>query len=102
MLSFQVIASFENYEQDIFDFDIDKYYIDEESFITEVLKCLENVDDLYKLSICQFCTNKNEIMDWLLSRNGKYFFNVDANEDEDTKYWNEFRNKYIKKQNVNL
>ena len=95
MLSFQVIATFD-YDQDIFDFDIHKDCIDEESFITEVLKCLKKVDELIKLSVCQFCENENEIMGWLLPRNGKYHFNVDINEDDDTKYWNNFRNKYIK------
>lgn len=98
MLTFQVIATFENYEQDIFEFDlINKDNIDENSFIIEVFRCIEHHDDLTKLSICQFSKNNNFI-DWLIKRNGKYYFNTDINEDDDTKYWNDFRNKYIKKQ----
>lgn len=50
-----------------------------------VFNCMENIDDLIKLSICQKnCNTLTDIMDWIIDRNGKFYF----------------RNKYLEKLNV--
>lgn len=36
MLTFEIIASFNNHEQDIFEIDINKEYVDEKQFITSL------------------------------------------------------------------
>lgn len=91
---FQVIATFEDGEQDIFDIKL-SYIKDEKEFVYIILNSIDidNVKDLVKLSICQQIEKKSDIIEWLFKRNGKYYFNLD---DDDTKKWYEIKNNYLK------
>lgn len=98
MLSFEVIATFtDDIEQDLFEFDLDLKDIDEISFMKVIFRqLLKNVEKLEKLSIIQLnCTEENCCL-WLSARDGKYYFNVDINDDPDTRSLNAFRNTYLK------
>jgi hypothetical protein len=47
---------------------------------------------LVKLSLCQLNTaDEKDMLPYVLERNGKYYFNVDLNPDEDTKKWDDLR-----------
>ena len=97
MLFFQVIASFEIEDQSIFDLKIQKDYISEADLLEQIFDQLTDLDQLYKLSICQYNCNKAEnVLEWLNKRRGKFYFNIDINNDEDTKIWRDFKDKYIK------
>jgi hypothetical protein len=93
---FEVIATFENYDQVIFELQL-SHVNNEKKFITSILECLSlnEVEDLIKLSICHYAKTKDEYISWLMNRNGKYYFNYDINDDDDTKNWYEFKNNYL-------
>jgi hypothetical protein len=96
MLSFHIISTFEDGEQDIFEFELKKLEnIDEKSLLKIIFKSLENLEKLEKLSICQLNSTKENCLEWLLKTNGKYYFNINVNDDEETLHWNNFRNEYI-------
>ena len=92
---FQVIATFEDGNQDIFDIEIVIH--DENKFLYEILDAIDyDVKNLIKLSICHIAKNKYEKLNWLYDRNGKYYFNYEINNDDDTKKWNELKVNYLK------
>ena len=95
-MKFQIIASFENIDQVIFDLET-KNITNEDIFMKVIFENLDNdeIKELTKLSICQIIKNKDEIIDWLFDRNGKYYFNCELNDDPDTKKWGEFKNNYL-------
>ena len=96
MVNFNIIASFNNYEQDIFDIEFNTKNITEATFITNIFKNIDHVEDLYKLSICQMnCKTNEELLPFLKIRNGKYYFNYEQNKDDDTLFWTTFRNEYV-------
>jgi hypothetical protein len=96
MLSFNIIASFNKHEQDIFDLDVNSKNIKESTFISAILKNIDNVEDLYKISVCQMnCKTHEELLPFLVLRNGKYYFNYDINKDDDTLFWQNFRDEYV-------
>ena len=94
---FQIIATFEDGDQDIFEIDIG-YVNNEKNFIENILDCLESeqIKNLIKLSICHYAKNGEPSVDWLMNRDGKYFFNYETNDDNDTKEWYDFKNNYLK------
>jgi hypothetical protein len=95
-MKFQIIASFENIDEVIFDLET-KNITNEDIFMKVIFDNLEfdEIKELTKLSICQTFKNKDEIMDWLIDRNGKYYFNYELNDDSDTKKWYEYKNNYL-------
>ena len=107
MLAFQVIATFEDdIEQDIFNFELQYLEnIDEKSLLKIIFQSLENLEKLEKLSIYQLNCDRENCLEWLLKSNGKYYFNISVNNDEETLYWNNFRNEcldYIQKRTSNI
>ena len=98
-MRFEIIASFEELDQDIIDIDLPEiYYENEARFLTMILNCMEknSIKELVKLSVCQHTKSQSEAIQWLIDRNGKYFFNYGVNNDEDTKNLYEFKIFYLK------
>jgi len=98
-MRFQVIASFEKLGQDIIDIDLSEaYYENELRFLAVIFNCMDkdSLEELVKLSVCQHLKSHSDAIQWLINRDGKYYFNYDVNNDEDTKYFHEFKNFYIK------
>jgi hypothetical protein len=98
-MRFQIIASFEEIDQDIIDIDLPEiYYENEARFLTMVLNCMEedNIKELVKLSVFQESKSVSDNIEWLIDRNGKYFFNYGVNNDPDTKSLSEFKIFYLK------
>jgi hypothetical protein len=93
---FQIIATFEDGDQDIFEIDLG-YVNDEKNFITNILDSLddEKIKDLIKLSICHYKKDSEQNIEWLINRYGKYYFNYETNNDDDTKEWYDFKNNYL-------
>lgn len=55
----------------------------------------ENVNSLLKISTCQYgLKNIDQAIKFLMDRNGKYYFNTEVNNDDDTKYWEDFKKTY--------
>jgi hypothetical protein len=101
-MNFQIIASFEQLDQDIFDIVLTKdFYENEEKFVRIILNCIDetSIKELVKISVCQYTKTS---LQWLRDSNGKYFFNIDVNKDMKTKKWYNFKNNYLenKKQQV--
>ena len=99
MMRFNVIATFENVDQDIIDIDLpETYYSDEEKFVKTIFDCLEKEDigELIKFSVCQFANNESDAIKWLIERDGKIHFNHYENQDDDTRRWHNFRIDYLK------
>ena len=100
-MRFNIIASFKELDQDIIDIDLpDAIYTkeDEEQFIRIILNCIdkESVKQLIKLSVWKNIKKSQcEGIQWLMDRDGKYYFNYDVNNDADTKRWDDFKNNYL-------
>jgi len=97
-MRFEIIANFNVLDQDIIDIDLPEiYYENEARFLTMVLNCMEedSIKDLVKLSVCQHAKSRSEAIQWLIDRNGKYFFNYGVNNDPDTKSLSEFKIFYL-------
>jgi hypothetical protein len=98
-MRFHIIANFEKLDQDIIDIDLPEIYCENEArFLTMVLNCMEedNIKELVKLSVYQQSKSVSDAIEWLIGRNGKYFFNYGVNNDEDTKNLYEFKIFYLK------
>lgn len=93
---FQIIASFEVLEQLIIEINVDVE--NEEKFIYYILDQLDDneIKDLIKLSICNISKTKSQPLKWLYDRNGKYYFNYEINNDDDTKKWYQLKLDYLK------
>jgi hypothetical protein len=79
-IKLNVIASFNNYEQDIFDMSVSpKENATEKDLLKSIMSNLKNPkEDLYKLSLCWYC-GKNVIKKYnfvkeSINKNAKYFF----------------------------
>jgi hypothetical protein len=97
-MRFQIIASFEKLDQDIIDIDLPEiYYENEARFVTMILNCMdeESILQLVKLSVFQHPKTQADAIEWLIDRNGKYFFNYGVNNDPDTKSLSEFKIFYL-------
>ena len=97
-MRFQIIANFEKLDQDIFDIDLPQVYCEDEArFLTMILNCMEedSIKDLAKLSVFQRAKSRSEVIEWLVERNGKYYFNYGVNLDPDTKSLSEFKIFYL-------
>lgn len=98
-MRFNVIATFENVDEDIIDIDLpETWYSDEEKFVKTIFDCLqkEDIGELIKFSVFQSANNQTDIINWLIERDGKFFFNNHENKDNDTRRWHNFRIEYLK------
>ena len=79
-LSVNVIASFNNHDQDFFDCSLPKRSLRSEKTLINFLKKLLDypVEDLYKISLCWSCNkdtvNKYKTIKESIDKNAKYFF----------------------------
>jgi hypothetical protein len=79
-LSINVIASFNNHDQDFFDCSLPERSLRNEKTLINFLKKLLNypVEDLYKISLCWSCdkdtVNKYKTIKESINKNAKYFF----------------------------
>jgi len=97
-MRFQIIATFEELDQDIIDIDLPEiYYENEARFVTMILNYMEedSIKKLAKLTVCQHPKRHADAIQWLIDRNGKYFFNYGVNNDPDTKSLSEFKIFYL-------
>ena len=98
-MQYEIICTFNKYEQIV----LTLYYnsdISEKNFINEIFNMLKinELKHLVKLSCCQLYTfSFTKLLPFIQKNNGKYYFNIDINKDPETKYWNDFRNEYLKK-----
>ena len=59
MIKADVIASFDNHKQEWFEISIpDEYLDDDKTIVNFLLRQLDNVSDLYKISVCWVCDVK--------------------------------------------
>lgn len=78
------IFSFNNAEQEMFSQFVPRTMNDDKKFIKYVTGFLRKKEklDLYKISTCMYYVDdENDLPDFLLKRNGKYFFHIDNNDD---------------------
>ncbi len=79
-LKLNVIASFNNHDQDWFDCSLPKESLQNEKTLINFLKKLLDypVEDLYKISLCWSCdkdtVNKYKTIKKSIDKNAKYFF----------------------------
>lgn len=86
---FDIIATYKDDEQDYFDILMtDEDVKNEQAFLFSLFREEERLDSLIKYSICQL-TKKQEVLHFLLKRNGKYYF---TDEDLDAL---KIKNKYL-------
>ena len=74
--------------------------LNEERLVKTILGHLSmrELKELVKLSVCMMGSSVNVLPEFLrtfTARNGKYYFNVDVNDDGDTAHWNNVRLKAI-------
>ena len=105
MPKFQVIFTFYQHEQEVLDFTVYKE-LNEEEFLYTLFDTFSNeldlLKDLCKLSCCQFVNKKEDAYGYILRRNGKYYFNPEVNQDDDTKNLRKMLNDYIRAVSGNL
>jgi hypothetical protein len=79
-IKLNVIASFDNYEQDIFDLSIlPKKNSSQDDLLNTIISNLKHPkNDLYKLSLCWYCdekiVKKYKFIQESINKNAKYFF----------------------------
>ena len=79
MIKADVIASFDNHKQEWFEISIpDEYLDDDKTIVNFLLRQLDNVSDLYKISVCWVCDVKTAskfrgVKD-SIKHQGKYYF----------------------------
>ena len=79
-IKLNVIASFNNYEQDIFDMSVSpKKIVTEKDLLKSIMSNLEHPkENLYKISLCWFCgkdiIKKYNFVKESINKNAKYFF----------------------------
>ena len=79
-IKLNVIASFDNYKQDIFDMSVSpKENATEKDLLKSIMSNLEHPkEDLYKLSLCWICgediVKKYNFVKESIDKNAKYFF----------------------------
>ena len=95
--SYEIIATFRELEQIMFHVSFHKKprKIKEHEFISTCFDALQRDElrELVKFSCCQ--TTPGPLPKYILNRNGKYYFNPDVNNDDDTHYWSQYRDDYI-------
>lgn len=96
MIQINIILSFNKYEQQFFDIYTDKN-INKQDFLTIIFDNLNGYEirDLMKISSCQYA-KPEDCIKWLWEENGKLYFNIDVNDDEDTQENYDLKKKYCK------
>jgi len=96
-LHISVICSFDTSEQVFIEIEPSPE-ITMDQFLKEMFKTLTNEElaELVKFSCCQNTQSKNEkILPFLLETNGKFYFNPDVNNDQETIKCDQLRNDYL-------
>jgi hypothetical protein len=89
MYKFNIITTYLNGEQDIFDIQLDDMdVVDDENFLYTLFEGETNLDSIIKYSVLQVC-EEDEMLPFLRDRNGKYFF------DESDQEALDFKNNFI-------
>ena len=82
-LELDVIATFENHEQEWFKTSIKEIALKSEKNLLKYIKKQLSYKDLTKLSLCWYCekdiVNKYKVIQESILKNGKYFFDVNTN-----------------------
>jgi len=97
-MDYEIICTFTNREQLVL-YIFSNENTNESEFIKKIFKKLyiNEVKQLVKLSCCQIHFGRHsKLLKFIEKNNGKYYFNTDDNDFSHTKYWNNFRNEYIK------
>jgi hypothetical protein len=97
MIKVNFIISYNASESEMYDMQWDTAPT-ESDFITYIFDKIELpwIKQLAKISCCQMLeTDGEQVLDFLMKRRGKYYFSEDSDND-DVKYWNEFRDQYIR------
>ena len=96
-----VIMSFEKDSQIHFEIKV-PHKLSEEEFIGFLIGILDkkNLLDLTKISLCLYHCEGVHCYDYILQTGGKYYFNVDLNDDPHTHKWNNFRNKLVETSDI--
>ena len=90
MFKFNIIATYNDDDQDFFDIEMNEGDVkNEKTFLFALFRQELELKSLIKYSICQVGKNYGEILPFLLDRNGKYYFTHD---DSDAL---NIRNKYL-------
>jgi hypothetical protein len=99
LLNFHIIYTFAEKEQKMLYLEQIRNDTIQEQFMKLLLYSLEldELRSLLKISCCQLYQDEHsELLSYLADREGKYYFNVDINDDSDTKYWYDFKTNYIR------
>src|SRR5437868_6951137 len=93
-INFDSILTFDDRQQEFIDINHVGNDITEKDFIDYILNALnfKELKHLIKISICQH-TSENDLLSWMKKSDGKYYFNVNINKDDETKKWNDIRNE---------
>lgn len=93
---FNIIFTFDNEPQQIFDALIGRCTRDDELLVHLFqLTEIDKLPHLIKISTSMQFMPLSEYPEFLMKRNGKYYFNTDINSDEDTKLCNQIKQIYI-------
>lgn len=93
--NFNVIVTFASDDMEQFFMDLSLNDIpNEEGFVERIMSelAVHELENLVKLSVCHMLGKDEAPCEWLMARQGKFFFNVDVNSDPDTAKWNDVRN----------
>lgn len=76
MYNFNVITTYIDGDQDIFDIELNESHIkDEKSFLFALFEDEPNVESIIKYSVCQMCNTIDKLLYFIDRRNGKFIFN---------------------------
>ena len=81
-----VILTFDCYDQGIYYYVIDRSN-DEINYLHSIFNAMHGKDDvehLVKISVCHQYSGMEDLPDFVLNRNGKYYFNTNINKDLQT------------------
>ena len=94
MYSFNIIATYLDDEQDVFDIELSNTHVrDENTFLLALFESEIKLTSLIKYSVCQKGKSNDECLSYILKRWGKYYFT-----DEDEELLN-FNKNYLNLRN---
>lgn len=99
MITINIILSFNKHGQQFFDLSLPDNDITKEQFLTIIFDLLNGIEirDLMKISTCQYA-KPEDCIKWLWEENGKLYFNIDVNDDDDTQENYDLKKKYCKEE----
>ncbi len=94
---FDVIVTFREREQLFLDPFVVPKGIPEPGFVQAVFAKLDDdeLDELVKISVCMHFTPAEVLEAWIPPRQGKFYFNPETNDDEDTIRWASQKNSEL-------